>query len=334
MIRSVKKSLDYFSEHWGPYQHRQVRILEFPRYASFAQSFPNTIPYSEAIGFIADVDDDDDESIDYPFYVTAHEVAHQWWAHQVIGGRVQGSTVLSETMSQYSALMVMEHEYGADKMKRFLEYEMDNYLSSRGMETKKELPLILNENQGYIHYRKGSVVMYALKDYIGEDAVNQALADFLDEARYQGPPYPNSLALLEHLKAVTPDSLLYVIEDMFETITLYENRAIEATATENADGSYLVQVNVESSKFRADSLGNESEIDVRDFIDIGVFGEDENGDEVTLYLRKHRIASGEQQIDVRVDALPLRAGIDPGYKLIDRHKDDNVVDVEMGDGSG
>ena len=334
MIRSVKKSLDYFSEHWGPYQHRQVRILEFPRYASFAQSFPNTIPYSEAIGFIADVDDDDDESIDYPFYVTAHEVAHQWWAHQVIGGRVQGSTVLSETMSQYSALMVMEHEYGADKMKRFLEYEMDNYLSSRGMETKKELPLILNEDQGYIHYRKGSVVMYALKDYIGEDAVNQALADFLDEARYQGPPYPNSLALLEHLKAVTPDSLLYVIEDMFETITLYENRAIEATATENADGSYLVQVHVESSKFRADSLGNESEIDVRDFIDIGVFGEDENGDEVTLYLRKHRIASGEQQIDVRVDALPLRAGIDPGYKLIDRHKDDNVVDVEMGDGSG
>ena len=91
---------------------------------------------------------------------------------------------------------------------------------------------------------------------------------------------------------------------------------------------------MESSKFRADSLGNESEIDVRDFIDIGVFGEDENGDEVTLYLRKHRIASGEQQIDVRVDALPLRAGIDPGYKLIDRHKDDNVVDVEMGDGSG
>ncbi len=334
MIRSVKKSLDYFSEHWGPYQHRQVRILEFPRYASFAQSFPNTIPYSEAIGFIADVDDDDDESIDYPFYVTAHEVAHQWWAHQVIGGRVQGSTVLSETMSQYSALMVMEHEYGSDKMKRFLEYEMDNYLSSRGMEPKKELPLILNENQGYIHYRKGSVVMYALKDYIGEDAVNQALADFLDEARYQGPPYPNSLALLEHLKAVTPDSLLYVIEDMFETITLYENRAIEATATENADGSYLVQVNVESSKFRADSLGNESEIDVRDFIDIGVFGEDENGDEVTLYLGKHRIASGEQRIDVRVDGLPLRAGIDPGYKLIDRHKDDNVVDVEMGDGSG
>jgi ABC-2 type transport system permease protein len=329
MISSVKKSLAYFSEHWGPYQHRQVRILEFPRYAAFAQSFPNTIPYSEAIGFIADVDEDDEEDIDYPFYVTAHEVAHQWWAHQVIGGRVQGSTVLSETLSQYSALMVMEHEYGSEKMKRFLAYEMDQYLSGRSFETKKELPLILNENQGYIHYRKGSVVMYALMDYIGEDAVNRALADFLEESRYQGPPYPNSLALLRHLKAATPDSLQYVIEDMFETITLYENRAVAATASEGDNGSYVVRLNVESAKFRADSLGNETEVEASDLIDIGVFAEDENGDEVTLYLAKHRIKSGEQEIVVRVSDRPLRGGIDPIYKLVDRHKDDNVVDVQL-----
>jgi ABC-type transport system involved in multi-copper enzyme maturation permease subunit len=55
MIRSVKRSLDYYTAAFGPYQHRQVRILEFPRYAAYAQSFANTIPYSEAIGFIARV---------------------------------------------------------------------------------------------------------------------------------------------------------------------------------------------------------------------------------------------------------------------------------------
>ena len=67
-----------------------MRILEFPRYATFAQSFPNTIPYSESIGFIARVDPDDPKDIDYPYYVTAHEVAHQWWAHQVIGAQRPG----------------------------------------------------------------------------------------------------------------------------------------------------------------------------------------------------------------------------------------------------
>jgi ABC-2 type transport system permease protein len=330
MIDGVKKSLAYFSANWGEYQHQQVRILEFPRYASFAQSFPNTIPYSEAIGFIADVDPDDPEDIDYPFYVTAHEVAHQWWAHQVIGGRVQGSTVLSETMSQYSALMVMEKEYGEERMKSFLEYEMNSYLQGRSFEAKKELPLILNENQGYIHYRKGSVIMYALKDYIGEAAVNQALSDFLDETRYMGPPYPNSLMLLEHLRAATPDSLAYIIEDMFETITLYENRAVEATAEEQAEGSYLVELDLNLTKFRADSLGNESEIAINDLVDIAVFGEDEDGEETTLYLAKHWVTSGEQTIEIRVNGVPVQAGIDPRYKLVDRNKDDNVVDVTVG----
>ncbi|MGD6053416.1 M1 family aminopeptidase, partial [Xanthomonas citri pv. citri] len=118
MIAATKKSLDYFQANFTPYQHRQVRIIEFPAYARFAQSFANTIPFSESIGFVADLRDP--AAVDYVFYVTAHEVAHQWWAHQVIGADAQGSTMLSESLSQYSALMVMEKEYGRAKMRRFL----------------------------------------------------------------------------------------------------------------------------------------------------------------------------------------------------------------------
>ncbi|MEP7062914.1 MAG: hypothetical protein ABI881_10980, partial [Betaproteobacteria bacterium] len=91
MIAATKASLDYYSANFGPYQYRQFRIIEFPRYAAFAQAFPNTVPYSEGIGFIARVREGDKDDIDYPYYVTAHEAAHQWWAHQVIGGDVQGS---------------------------------------------------------------------------------------------------------------------------------------------------------------------------------------------------------------------------------------------------
>ena len=89
----------------------------------------------------------DPKTIDYVFYVTAHELAHQWWAHQVIGANVQGSAVLTETLSQYSALMVMEKEYGEAHMQRFLSYELDNYLNSRGAEVLEELPLMLVENR-------------------------------------------------------------------------------------------------------------------------------------------------------------------------------------------
>jgi ABC-2 type transport system permease protein len=138
MIKGVKKSLDYYTAEYSPYQHKQVRIIEFPNtMGTFAQSFANTIPFSESIGFIADVDEENEDAVDYPFAVTAHEVAHQWWAHQVIGANVQGVTMLSESLSEYSSLKVLEHEYGKGQMRKFLKEALDSYLSGRGMENKK-----------------------------------------------------------------------------------------------------------------------------------------------------------------------------------------------------
>jgi len=322
MIEGVKKSLDYFTTELSPYQHRQVRILEFPRYESFAQSFPNTIPYSESIGFIARVKDDD---VDYPFYVTAHEVAHQWWAHQVIGANVQGATVLSETLAQYSALMVMEREFGADKIRSFLEYELDGYLSGRSTERKKEVPLLRVEDQGYIHYRKGSLVMYAIRDAIGEQAVNRALAGFLETWGFKGPPYPTSRDLLAALLAETPDDLKPWVNDLFEHIVLYDNRATEAVARPIGDGKYEVSLKFESRKLWAGEQGEETEVALDDPVDIGVF--DEDGE--PLYLESRRLDGSTSEVTITVGAKPARAGIDPYHKLIDRHPDDNEVAVEL-----
>ncbi|NDC58217.1 MAG: aminopeptidase, partial [Alphaproteobacteria bacterium] len=194
MLTAMQTSLEYFSANFSPYQFKQARILEFPAYATFAQAFANTMPYSEAIGFIADNRDPDD--IDYATYVTAHEVAHQWWAHQVIGADMQGSTLLSETMAQYSALMVMKKLYGADQIRRFLKFELDTYLRSRGAEAVEELPLARVENQPYIHYSKGSLAMYLLQDEIGEAAVNRALSRFLAAHAFKAAPYPRSSDLI------------------------------------------------------------------------------------------------------------------------------------------
>jgi ABC-2 type transport system permease protein len=327
MIAGVKDSLDYYTRHFSPYQHRQVRILEFPRYSAFAQAFPNTIPYSESIGFIARVDPNDPKDIDYPYYVTAHEVAHQWWAHQVIGANVQGATMMSETLAQYSALMVMKKRFGDAKMRRFLKYELDGYLSGRGTERKKELPLFRNENQPYIHYRKGSLAMYALQDAIGEETVNRALAAYLRKVAYQEPPYTTSRELLAEFRAVTPAEYRYLIEDLFETITLYENRAVSASYRDKGDGRYEVTLTLAAKKVRAGDDGTQSEAPMDDWVDVGVTGEGE----VPLYLEKRRIRSGATTLTVEVAGRPVRAGIDPVNKLVDRRPDDNTVAVTKAD---
>jgi ABC-type transport system involved in multi-copper enzyme maturation permease subunit len=325
MIDSIKKALDYYTANFSPYQHRQLRIIEFPRYRPFAQSFPNTIPFSESAHFVDDLRDAED--IDMVFYITAHEVAHQWWGHQVCGGAVQGWSMLIESMAQYAAFMVMEKQFGREQIKRLLAYELDRYLSGRANERINEMPLMLVENQAYVHYCKGSLVMYALRDYLGEEVFNTAVRKFIKATAYQDPPYTNSLEFLGHVREVMPENLRYLIEDMFETITLYDNRAEEATFTRTDDERYAVNLVYQSRKMRADGQGVETEIDHNDWIEIGVFGEERIGGTTTetiLHLEKHRLSAGRSELEIIVDQEPIRAGIDPRNLLIDRVPGDNI----------
>jgi len=329
MLRSLEKSLDYYTKNFGPYYHKQCRIIEFPRFASYAQAFPGTIPFSEAAGFIMDLREVTNDDIDFVYYVTAHEVAHQYWAHQLIGANMQGCEMLSEAFAQYSALMVMEKEYGKDKMKKFLKYEMDGYLRGRGQELEAERPLMLTENQSYIHYDKGSVVMYYLKEMIGEEKVNEALSSLIDSFAYKQPPYPTSLSAIRAFREVTPDSLQYLIDDMFENITLFSNQMLEANYKKIGD-EYEVTLKTTSEKFRADSLGKESLIPIADYIDIGVFSKPTSSKNLglALVMKRVKINQGENTFTFRTKEEPYEAGIDPYNYLVDRIPDDNLKKVK------
>jgi ABC-2 type transport system permease protein len=330
MLKAIEKSLTYYTTNFGPYYHKQCRIIEFPRYSEFAQAFPGTMPYSEGIGFIANLEKPTD--IDMVTYIVAHEMGHQWWAHQVAGANMQGGTLLSETFSQYSALMVMEKQYGKDMMRKFLKYETDNYLRSRGAERLKEQPLNkVESSQGYIHYRKGSSVMYYLKEMIGEDKVNLSLRTFLEKFRYQNPPFPTSNDILAEFRKNTPDSLQYIIKDLFEDITLYNNRTTDASYKKLADGKFEVTIKTESQKFKADELGKETEVPMNDYIEIGALAKAEKDKQPKiLYRQRVKINQKKNEFTFIVNELPEEAGIDHTFQLIDRMPNDNVKRVDEG----
>ncbi|MFO1396765.1 MAG: M1 family aminopeptidase [Burkholderiales bacterium] len=329
MVAGVQNALTYFTQHYGPYQHQILRIVEFPRFSragGFAESFPNSVPFNEAIGFTAKVDDRDPKDVDYPYFVTAHEVAHQWWAHQEVPGNVQGAEFITESLAEYSALMVLKHKYGDERMRRFLRYELDRYLAGRGMEQKGEQPLLRADGAAYVHYQKGALVLYALQDAIGEAAMDDALSSFLRRWRFKGPPYATSRDLVAELRRVTPPEHQGLIEDYFETITLYDGRAVSARATDRGNGRHQVELVVSARKTRADAAGNEQDAPMDATVDIGV--QDAKGK--YLLLEKRRVKTGENRFTVEVDGVPARAGIDPLGKLIDRDAGDNMVDVTRG----
>lgn len=328
MVNAVKLSLKYYTENFGPFKHEQCRIIEFPRYATFAQAFPGTMPYSEGIGFITDLREEG--AIDMITYVVSHEMGHQWWAHQVIGPKMQGSEMFSEGLAQYSALMVMEKTYGKEMLNRFLKYELDNYLKGRATEEEYENPLMRTEGQQYIHYNKASLIYYYMKEMIGEKELNAALKNIVTKYAYQKAPFPTSLNILDELKAATPDSLKYLITDMFENITLFNDRVDKVTVIETKDKQFNINIKVICEKLRSDSLGNEKAIAINDYIDIGLFAKNEkNGDQlgkVILYKRV-KINKKNSEFNFMVAEKPYQVGIDPYHYLIDKVISDNLKKV-------
>lgn len=325
MMESAKAGLEYYEKNFAPFAFKQYRVLEFPRYRSFAQSFPNTVPFSEQIGFIERVQDKDD--IDLLYFVNAHELAHQWWGHQLVGSQTQGSNMMSETLAEYSALKVMEKKYGEENTRKFLRYELDRYLRGRSGEVRHEPPLALVQNEPYVWYNKGALVMFALADYVGEDKVNGALRDFLLKNRYATGPFPDTRGFVQAMRDVTPPELEYMVTDMFESIVLYENKATSAIVTQQG-GQYKVTLNVETAKRKADGSGNESPMPLNDLIDVGVFsGSKEHLKK--LYMEKKWFNTDKSTVEIVVDQKPTYAGIDPYNKLIDRNPEDNLIAVEQ-----
>jgi hypothetical protein len=324
VVHGLKASLEYFTEQFGPFPYRELSIVEVPPYSIFGSAHPGLIVFSETF-FNSRAGDGD---VNEPFYGTAHEVAHTWWGGMLRSAMVPGASFLSESLANYSAMMLTEKTFGPEMARQVYDGQMNRYLRGRA-EQSREVPVLDVGGQPYIAYRKGALAMHILRDYIGEQRVNAALRRSIEKYGDTGPPFPTSRDLYAELRAVTPDSLHTLLADLFETITLWDLRTEQATVEPTGNGEHRVTIDVVARKIRADSVGNETEVAMDDMVEIGVFAPGEGGGlGEPIYLNRHRIKSGEQTIVITVPREPARAGIDPWRKLFDRARDDNVVAVE------
>ena len=326
MLDAMAASLDYYQANFGPYQFDHVRIVEFPGYRGFAQAFAGTIPYSETAGFISDYHQPD--TMDYVTGMTAHELGHQYWAHQIIGAATEGEGILSETLAQYSAQMVLKKTVGEDQIRRYLQFELDRYLDWR----EATDPPLIRAVESHLIYRKGSLAMYLLQKRLGEDAVNRALRTLLGRYKFKGAPYPRSVDFVDALRAeaTTPEQQA-LITDLFERVTLYDLKVTQPSAKRRADGKWDVTVPVEAKKLYVGADGAESEAPLAEGIEVGLFtaepGRDAFAASNVLFLERQPIHSGRQVLRFVTGRKPLYAGIDPYNFYIDRSSSDNVLEV-------
>ena len=99
--------------------------------------------------------------------------------------------------------------------------------------------------------------------------------------------------LLAFVAEVTPPERKALLDDLFRSITLFDNRAVEAVSTRRPDGRYDVTVSAKARKLRADGKGVESQAPLDDWIDVGVFAAPTSGSSTprALYLQKHHVTA-------------------------------------------
>jgi hypothetical protein len=243
---------------------------------------------------------------------------------------MQGASLLGESLSQYSALMVLRKLRGEDDVRRFLRFQLDRYLSGRRVQVLEEQPLVsAGLDQDYVNYGKGALALYLLQQRIGEDAVNRALRRFVARYRFTRAPYPRSTDLIDFLRAEAKTAEHQaLITDLFERITLFDLRVDQPTAVRRPDGRWDVTVPVEAGKAYANGGGNERPAVLAEPIDIGLFTADPSSvafDEGRVLMMELRpIRTGRQVLRFVTDQRPTHAGIDPYNLYIDRNSVDNV----------
>ena len=328
MLDAMESGLDYYESAYGPYPFTEARIVEFG-WAYYARAFPGTIPYSEDLGFVVDLTEA--ETVDNVSGVVLHELAHQYWGHQLTGAPMQGSAMLSEPLATWSAMMVLKRLRGLDENRRVLDLMLYRYLSARDGEVD-ELPLARVESQTYVHSSKGPLAMYLLGERLGEERVNRALRKTLERFRFRSDLYPRSIDLIRAFRAEARTAEEQaLITDLFERITLYDLEAGEAKAVRRADGKWEISLPVTARKLYADGKGREREGELNESIEIGLFtdppGRGPFDARNVILMRRMPVRSGRQVLKLVTDRKPLFAGVDPYNFYIDRDSADNIAAV-------
>lgn len=321
MLRSVRASLDYYTRAFGPYPHGDIiRLVENPGAGIGAHAEPTTIDYTE--GFSRFDPAENPRGMDLPFAAIAHEMAHEWGVSYAYA---EGAPLITESFAWYAAMGVVEKTYGRahlERLRRFFRQPVPI------PPIRQSVPL-LRAMDPYAAYRKGPFALYAMSEYMGKDRVNLAFRRLIETHGSRTTSGATSLELYRELEAVTPDSLRYLLHDLFEANTFWELETTRASATETG-GAWQVTIRVKARKVTVDPAGVETEVPMDEWVPVGVFAPTTPGAEFgeTLYLEPHRIRSGEQTITVTVSRKPSDAGIDPYHLLMDLERFDNVERVD------
>ncbi|MGH2664353.1 M1 family aminopeptidase [Flavobacterium sp.] len=321
IIRSTKSSLDYCQENFGKYPHKIIRYAEISAFVSgfAATAYPGTIYMKENMGFNSDISRGDKEDIINQ--LAGHELSHQWWGNDKLSPEVrEGGVILTETLAQYTELMLYEKRHGRERALETIKVHLDLYLSSRSFDL--EMPLYkITYDTPHLQYDKGMIIMHQLRWLIGETNLNKALKNLSEHYSFPDKP-ADTRDLIAEIYKISPIELHPKIDEMFKQIITYSSKIESVSSRKISNKKYEVTFDISSFKFSEGEKGNRKLIPNDATIDIGIY--DENG---KLSIQTFQLKNNRVKGKMTVSGNPNRIVVDPNLKNIDTFLEDNEKDV-------
>ena len=178
-----------FTELFGPYPYTELDVVETPNYLG-GMEYSGLVVVADNLYAGIGVE-----------WLTAHEVAHQWWM-VVVGNDQIDHPWLDEALTQYSTLLYYEQTYGKERADAILQSEFQRTYESlrwRG----RDMPVGLHA-QDYppdlywdVVYDKGALYFHNLRETVGDDAFFTILQTYFQRFRYDIAAPEDFLAVVE-----------------------------------------------------------------------------------------------------------------------------------------
>ncbi|NQY36966.1 MAG: hypothetical protein HRT37_18785 [Alteromonadaceae bacterium] len=324
MLRATKATLDYATDNLGPYAFDSLRILEVPVYHPFGgKAAAGVVALSEKL---YTEDFNDDAAINNTARNTIHEVMHQWWGEKLVPKITQGEGVLVESLTKYMEAVILENMYGKTMARHLTKYTQRRYFSGRAYASLPEVGLVDAHTEAYLNYGKGPVVLQALRELLGEQRLNAAFKQLIENHQY------TLSATTDHLLAVLNDIAEEqhkpLIQDWLTKVIEYDLAINDAVINKLTDGRYEVVINVQALRLATGKGGEVREVGINEPIKIGLFSAHPDADSgAIIYLGNQQINQAQSIVRIIVEQKPAYVMIDPNFTRIDRDLANNITKI-------
>ncbi len=176
----AQTALAIFDEQFGPYPFAELDVVQAP-FIVVGVEYPGLIYLNNALW------NEDSYTLEW---LTAHEVAHQWW-YSVVGSNQVDEPWLDEALAEYSVevyFRTTKGEAGAEAVREYQQKQTDIYR----LTGKPQLPVGLatgayadQEAYNVFVYRAGALFYGHLYDTYGPDLMRDFLRAYYETYRYR-----------------------------------------------------------------------------------------------------------------------------------------------------